>query len=154
MQHANSRGATRRAPEPPAAGRFDTEALALAQRPGGLAWQRPPVERVAPAGARLTPRCAGRAVAAALGDEREAHLLERFELAHDAIAAAVASGAARAAAHGVAHHAHGKFALQRLDRRVERVAHGHVHRAGAVGVRAAALASTEGLVVGEARAAE
>src|SRR5947208_16193155 len=120
MQPANSAGAMRGAPEASAAGRFETQALALAQRPGGLARKRPPVERVAPAGAGLPPRRAGRAMAAALGDEREAHLLERFELAHHAIAATMAPVAARAAPHGVAHHAQGKFALQRLDRRVER----------------------------------
>ena len=40
--------------------------------------------------------------------------------------------------------------LERLDRRVQRVRHRHVHPAGAVGVVARALAAAERLVVGEA----
>ena len=42
-----------------------------------------------------------------------------------------------------------ELALERLDRRVQRVAHRHVHAAGPVGVRARALAAAERLVVGE-----
>ena len=93
-------------------------------------------------------------MAAALGDQREGHRLQRFDLAHHAVAAAPAPGAARPATQGVLHQAQGKFALERLDRRVQGVAHRHVHRAGPVGVRARPLAAADRLVVGEARAAE
>ncbi len=96
---------------------------------------------------------AGR-VAAALGDQREGHLLERFDLAHDAVAAAVEPRAARAAAQGIGADAQREFALERLDGRVERVAHRDVNAAGPIGVGAGALAAAERLVVGEARVAE
>jgi hypothetical protein len=95
-----------------------------------------------------------RAVAPALGDQREAHLRERFQLAHHSVAATVASLAPRAAPQRVFNDSQRKFALEGLDRGVERVAHRHVHRAGAVGVGAGALATPERLVVGERRAPE
>ena len=49
--------------------------------------------------------------------------------------------AARAAAQRVLDHAQRKFALERLDRRVHRVAHRHVHGARPVGVGAGSLAA-------------
>ena len=54
-----------------------------------LAGERTPVEQVAPARARPAAVGSARRAAAALGDQREGHLGERFELAHDAVAAAV-----------------------------------------------------------------
>jgi len=90
----------------------------------------------------------------ALRQERERHLLERLELAHDPVAAMEPARAARAAAHGIASDAQGELELQRLHRRVQRVAHGDVHPRRAVGVRARSLASAECLVVGEALVAE
>src|SRR5688572_32823414 len=54
-----------------------------------------PVQQVPAGGSGLAPLGAGRRVAAALGDEREAHLLERLQLAHDAVSAPVRAGAAR-----------------------------------------------------------
>ena len=69
---------------------------------GRLRRQLLAVEQVAPARARLAAVRARRRVAAALGDERVGHVLERLDLAHDAVAAAVLAGAARAAAQRVA----------------------------------------------------
>ncbi len=76
------------------------------------------------------------------------------QLAHDAVAAAVTARAARAAAQRVLDDAQRELALERLDRRVQRVAHRDVHAARPVGVRARALAAAERLVVGEALVAE
>ena len=102
-----------------------------------------------------SPPCgAARGMAPALGDQREGHVRQRFELAHDAVAAAMAPGAPGAAAQRVLEDAQRKLPLERLDRRVERVAHRDVHAARSVGVRAGALAAAERLVVGEARVAE
>ncbi len=99
---------------------------------------------------RLAACGTARRVAATLGDQRERHLGERFELAHDAVAAAMAPGAARSATQRVLEDAQRELALERLDRRVERVAHRDVHAAGAVGIGARALSAAERLVVGEA----
>ena len=86
----------------------------------------------------------------ALGDQREAHLAQRLQLAHDALAAAVRARAPRAAAQRVASDAHRKLTLERLNRGVEGVAHRDVHAARAVRVRTGALAAAERLVVAEA----
>src|SRR4051794_6132782 len=93
-------------------------------------------------------------VAAALGDERVGHGLERLDGADDAVAPAVRAAAARAAPDGVLAHAHGELELERFHRGVQRVAHGHVDARRAVGVRARALAAAERLVVGEGLRAE
>ncbi len=71
------------------------------------------------------------------------------QLAHDPVSAAMRPRAARAAAQRVLDHAHREFALERLDRGVQGVAHRDVHPARPVRVRARALAAAEGLVVGE-----
>ena len=64
------------------------------------------------------------------------------------------AGAARAAPQRVLDGPQRELQLERLDRRVERVRHRHVHGARAVGVRAGALAAAERLVVGEVVVAE
>ena len=64
---------------------------ARVERAGGLAGQSFPVELIAPASTRSAALGPGRCVAAALGDQREGHLLERFDLARHAVAAAVES---------------------------------------------------------------
>src|SRR6185503_17461106 len=56
-----------------------------------------PVQQVPTRRARLAAVSAGRGVPAPLGDQREAHRLERLELARNAVAAALPAGAARAA---------------------------------------------------------
>ena len=90
-------------------------------------------------------------MAAALGDQREAHRRQRFDLADDPVAAAVGALAAAAAPQRELAHPQRELGLQRLDRRVEGVRHRDVDRARAVGVGAGALAAAERLVVGEAR---
>src|SRR5271167_2525139 len=135
-------------------GRFDAYPLAGLERAGELAGQSAPVELVAAALPRLAAVGPSGRVAAALGDQREGHLRERFDLPHDAVAAAMEPAAAGAAAQGVLGDAQREFALERLDGRVQGVAHRDVHAARAVGVRAGALAAAEGLVVGEERVPE
>ena len=112
------------------------------------------VDEVLTPRARLATIGARRRMAAALGDQRVAHLGERLELAHHAVAAARAPRAARAAAQRVLDRAQRELQLERLDRRVERVRHRHVHGARAVRVGARALAAAERLVVGEVVVAE
>src|ERR1700690_654690 len=99
-------GAVRhRLPEPAASGRFDAQPLPGAQRARDLAWQWLAVERVAPGRSRLAPGGAPRGVPAALGDQREGHLLQRLQLADHAVAAARVPGAAGAAPARVLHDA-------------------------------------------------
>src|SRR5208283_3788593 len=96
-------------------GRFDAQPLRRLQPAGDLAGERAPVS--APGAAAR----ARRPMAAALSDQREVHRLERLQLAHDAVAAAVPAGAAGAAPQRVLDHAQREFALERLDGRVQRV---------------------------------
>src|SRR5271155_5711047 len=141
-------------PESSPTGGFDAQPLARPQCAGGLARQAVAVELIAPPRSRLAAEGPGGGVAATLGDQREAHLRQRLQLADDAIAAAVHARAAGAAAQRVLDHAQREFPLERLDRSVERVAHRHVNAARAIRAGARALAASEGLVVGEARVAE
>src|SRR5919198_92060 len=67
-----------------------------------------------------------RGVRAALADDREAAVLERAQLADDAVSAAVLAVAARAEPEAVALDAQRVLELERLDRRRERVGHSHV----------------------------
>ena len=129
---------------------LDPQPVAGPEAAGRLRRQLLAVQQVPTRRARLAAVSAGRRVAAPLGDQREAHLVQRLELAHDAVAAAVPPGAARAAPQRVLDRAQRELELERLDRRVERVRHRHVHGARAVGVGARALAAAERLVVGEA----
>src|ERR1700751_4581581 len=76
-------------------GGFDAKPLAGSQLTGALAGQLLPVELLAPARPVLTPASPRRGVAATLGDQREAHLAQRLQLAHHPVAAAVAPDPAR-----------------------------------------------------------
>src|SRR5271165_3049803 len=134
--------------------RFHAKPLAGAHRAGELPGERPPVELIVSATPWLTPLGPAGCVAAALGDQREGHLLERFDLSYDAVAPAVGARASRAPAQRIRAHAQREFALERLDGRVERVAHRDVYAAGPVRVGARSLAAAERLVVGEARVPE
>src|SRR4051794_34015340 len=82
---------------------LDSQAVAGAQRARGLGRQLLAVEQIPTPGARLATIGAGRGVAAALGDQRVAHLVQGFQLADHAVAAAPAPGAARAAPQRVLH---------------------------------------------------
>ena len=135
-------------------GGLEPEPVTDAQATCRLGAQLLAVEQVAPRCAGLSAVGARRGVTPALGDERVLHLRERLDLADDAVAPVVAPGAAAAAPARVLDDAQRELDLQRLDRRVERVGHRDVHGAGAVGVRAGALAAAERLVVGEVGVAE
>src|SRR4051812_50008343 len=82
---------------------LDPQPVAAPQSTGGLGRDLVAVHEVAPAGARLAAGGAARRVAAALGDQRPAHLVERLDLAHHAVAAALGAPAARVAPHRVLH---------------------------------------------------
>src|SRR5215203_3420121 len=133
--------------------RLYPQSLAAPQATARLRRQLLAVEQVAPARAGFAAGGARRGVAA-LGQQRELHLLQRLELAHDAVAAALPAGAARTAPDGVAGDAQRELELERLDRRVERVRHRDVHAGRAAGVGARALAAAERLVVRERARAE
>src|ERR1035437_6657271 len=135
-------------------GGLDAQPLPLCERARALAGQRRAVEQIATRCAGLSAGGAAGGVAAALGDQREGHLAQRLQLAHDAVAAAVRTRSAGAAPQGVLQDAQREFALERLDRRVERVAHRHIHSRGSVAIRACALPAAERLVVGEGLIAE
>src|SRR3954469_19839976 len=142
------RNATRSA-VPAAAWGVDSESVTGSQATRDLGGKPIPIERVPPDRAiGAAGRAAGR-VAPALGDQAEAHIGERLQLAHDAVAATVGTVAARATADGVLDRAHRELALERLDWSVERVAHRDVHGAWAVSVLACTLAPAERFVVGE-----
>src|SRR5215216_731023 len=106
--------------------RLDPQPLTGPQATARLRRQRLAVEQVAARGAVRSPRAAARRVPPALGEQRERHLGACLELAHDAVAAAVATRAARAAPHRVARDAQRELELERLDGRVERVRHSDV----------------------------
>src|SRR4051794_33283692 len=129
-------------------GGLDSQPVAAPQSTGGLGRRLVAVHEVAARGAWLASGGALRPVTAALGDERVGHLLERLDLADHAVAAAMPAFAAGTAAHRVLDGAQRELELERLHRRVERVAHRHVHRVRAVGVLARSLAAAERLVVG------
>src|SRR5687768_12879129 len=96
---------------------LDPQPLTGAQATARLRLQRLAVEQVAPALARPAAGRARRGVAAALGEQGVAHVGERLDLAHHAVAAAVGAVAARAAAQPVLHDAQRELELERLDRR-------------------------------------
>src|SRR4051812_815453 len=128
-------------------GGLDSQPVAAPERTGGLRRHGFAVHEVEALGARLATGGTLRRVAAALGDQRVRHVRQGLDLAYHAVAAAVYARPARVAAHGVLDSAEGELELERLDRRVERVAHGDVHGARPVRVLARALAAAEGLVV-------
>src|SRR4051794_27929140 len=135
-------------------GGLDSQPVAAPQRTGGLRRDLLAIDEIPPGGARLAACRALRPVAAALGDERVRHLVQGLEVAHDAVAAAMPAAASGPAPHGVLDGPQRELQLERLDRRVEGVAHRDVHGARAVCVLARALAAAESLVVGELLVAE
>src|SRR5262249_45445373 len=126
---------------------LDSEPVTWTQATRGLGREVVAVQGVPPGLAVAAAGGAARTVAAALGDQRVAHVGERFELAHDAVAAAMRAAPARAAADRVLDGPQRELALERLDRRVQRVAHRDVDRARPVGVGTGALPAAERLVV-------
>src|SRR4051794_17707022 len=93
---------------------LDPQPLAAAQATRRLRRQLLAVEQVAARPAGLAAVRAGRRVPAALREQGVAHVVERLELAHDAVAAAVAARAARAPAQRVGDHAQRELQLERL----------------------------------------
>src|SRR5436309_14554443 len=94
--------------------RLDTQPVTGAQPPRRLGRQLFAVEEVAPGPARRAPVRPRRRVAPALGDQGVLHLLERLDLAHDAVAAAKAARAPASAAHRVLDDAQRELELERL----------------------------------------
>src|SRR5215210_9114628 len=89
-------------PAMPATSRcLDPQSLPGAQATDRLGRQLGAVQEVAPERAGTAAVRAGRAVAATLGEQGVAHVRQRLELAHHAVAAAVAARAARAAAQAI-----------------------------------------------------
>src|SRR3984885_10906031 len=132
--------------ESSSAGGFNAQPLACVQDAGDLRSQRPTVQQIDPGHAGLAAVDAVGCMAAALGYQREGHLSECFQLAHYAVTAAVLSFPTGSVAQGVFDHPQREFALKRLDWRVERVAHRHVHAARPVRVCARALTAAKRLV--------
>src|SRR4051794_33751364 len=79
---------------------------------GRLGRQLVPVQQVPTSRARLAAVSARRRVPAPLCDQREAHRLERLELAGHAVAAALFAGAARAASERVLDRAQRELELE------------------------------------------
>src|SRR5688572_30615183 len=94
---------------------LDPQPLTGAQAAARLRLQLLAVEQVAAPLARLPARRARRGVAAALGQQGVAHVLQRLDLAHDALAAAVRAASTGVAAQRVADHAQRELELERLD---------------------------------------
>jgi hypothetical protein len=86
---------------------------------------------------------------ASLCEEGEPAAFEDPQLADDAVAAAVTSGASRSRTELVALDAERIRELERLGGRVERVRHRHVHARGPVALRTRTLAAADRLVVRE-----
>src|SRR4051812_49972364 len=80
-------------------GGLDSQPVAAPQRTGGLRSDLLAVHEVQARGAGLAARSALRAVPPAFGDQRVGHLVERFDLAHHAVAAALSAATARATPH-------------------------------------------------------
>ena len=93
-------------------------------------------------------------MAAPLGEHREPAVLEDAQLADDAVAASVHARAARAEPQLPALDPQRVLQLERLDGRRQRVRHGDVDAARAVGIRTGALTAAHRLVVREAVVAE
>src|SRR5215212_6539295 len=100
-----------RSPKAATSRRLDPQPLTGPQGTARLRRQLVAVEQVAPGSAVRSAVGAARGVPAALGEERERHLRARLELAHDAVAAVVPTGAARASPDGVARDAQRELQL-------------------------------------------
>ena len=139
---------------PTAAGRLDPDDVAGVQLARQFRRLLLAVDEGSTARTVLPAVPAGRRVAPALGEHREAAVLEHAQLAHDAVATAVRSRTAGASPQLPALDAQRVFQLERLDGSRQRVRHRDVDAARAVGVRAGSLAAADGLVVREAVVAE
>src|SRR5215208_5020827 len=106
---------------PTAAGGLNAQAVTRAQPPAVLGGEPLRVQAVLARCARLPAGRARRAVAAPLGEQREAHFGEGLELADDAVAAAVGARSTRFMPARVGHGAQRELELERLYRRVEGV---------------------------------
>src|SRR4051812_2968306 len=92
---------TRSRPAMPTTSRcLDSKSVAGAERAGRLARQLLAVDQVPTPGAGLATVRSRRGVAAALGDQRVAHLGQRLQLADHAVAAGLAARAAPAPPEG------------------------------------------------------
>src|SRR4051812_153460 len=109
---------------------LDRDDGAGAQFAGLLRRNLLPVDEVPAAAARPASLLALRRVPSPFGDEREAAVLEDAQLADDAVPPAVFACASRVGHKPVTLDAQGVRELERLDRGVERVRHGHVHAGG------------------------
>ena len=148
-------GAWPRFAAPAAAARgADLEDVARLQVEAALGREAAAVQAVRARRAVLAARGAARAVAAALGHEAQAAVGQHAVDAHHAVAAAVSAGPARPRPQRVALDPQRILALERLDRRVQRVRHRDVDGARPGPRRPAALAAAERLVVGEPRRPE
>src|SRR5829696_3421651 len=110
-------------PVPTAAGGLDPETIALRELPFGLRGNWFAVDEVAPRCAVLAAFSAARGVPAPLADQREAHRLDRLQLAHDPVPTAVSPAAAASPSHRKLANHQWEIRLERLDRRVQRVRH-------------------------------
>src|SRR4051794_3663886 len=90
---------------------FDPESVTGAEATRALAGQLVAVQRVPPRPAVRAAVGTGRPVAAAFGDQREAHAGERLDLAAHAVAAPLPALAARSRADRVLDRAHRELAL-------------------------------------------
>ncbi len=141
-------------PYPPPPGVSRRRRCPGASSPAHFGGSSSPSRRLRPTRAVLTTLAPARGVQPALGDQGESHRLERLDLAHDPVAAALSARSARPATQRDLTHPHRVLGLERLDRGVERVRHRHMDRARPVGVGAGALATAGRLVVGEAVAGQ
>src|SRR5437867_3892127 len=135
-------------------GRLDPQAVTSCELTRSLARQlfracaAPPEEIAAPS-ARLAAGETGRRVATSFCEERVLHVCERLRFANQSVAAVEPARPAGSPAKRVFAHPERELDLERLDRRVERVAHRDVDSRWPRSVRAGALPTTDRLVVGE-----
>src|SRR5215216_842142 len=94
--------------------RLDPQPVSRPEGARCLRRQLLPAQQVPTSRAVLAAVGAGRGVTAPLGDEREAHLGERLQLADDPVAATVPAGTARAAPERVLHGPQRELQLERL----------------------------------------
>src|SRR5262249_20933126 len=135
---------------PTATAGLDRDDVSRPQVDGRLRWKLATVEEVAARRAVLAPVAAARRALAPLAQDREPAVLERAQLADDAVAAAMRAAATATETQRVALDTERVRELQRLDRSRQRVRHRDVHARRPVRIPACALAAADRLVVGEA----
>ncbi len=119
-----------------------------------LAGSRAPFSRFAPAAPASTTGRSVRAVPAAFGHEAECAIGEHAVHPNHPVTPVVVAAAPRTAAQRVPLDPQRILALQRLDGRVQRVRHGHVHRRGPIAGGRGPLTAGQRLVVRELGRAE